>query len=243
MEMIKCTKCGLEKSRECFHKAKSKKSGINTMCIICVKEKQKEYRKNNKVELAKKRESKRDYHNEQALKHYNDNRDAKLVIMKEYRENNPEKIKVGKKRYCDENKDKIREYSKKYFNDNREQILKKNREWNKNNPHIVSWRSILKSYFRRINGRKEGKTIDILGYSAIELKEHIQSLFTDGMSWDNYGEWHIDHIKPVSSFDKDTLPSVVNALTNLQPLWATTREINGVVYEGNLNKYNNERTE
>jgi hypothetical protein len=56
------------------------------------------------------------------------------------------------------------------------------------------------------------------------------------MTWDNYGEWHIDHIKPVSSFDKDTPQSIVNALSNLQPLWATTREINGVVYEGNLNK-------
>ena len=40
------------------------------------------------------------------------------------------------------------------------------------------------------------------------------------MSWDNHGKWHIDHIKPVSKFDKNTLPSIVNALSNLQPLWA-----------------------
>ena len=56
------------------------------------------------------------------------------------------------------------------------------------------------------------------------------------MTWSNHGEWHVDHIKDVSSFSKDTHPSIVNALTNLQPLWATTREINGVIYEGNLNK-------
>ena len=56
------------------------------------------------------------------------------------------------------------------------------------------------------------------------------------MSWDNHGEWHVDHIKDVSTFDPDTPPSVVNALINLRPLWATTREINGVVYEGNLNR-------
>lgn len=56
------------------------------------------------------------------------------------------------------------------------------------------------------------------------------------MSWDNYGDWHIDHIKPVSCFDKTTLPSIVNALENLRPLWATTREIDGVIYEGNLNR-------
>jgi hypothetical protein len=71
-----------------------------------------------------------------------------------------------------------------------------------------------------------------------ELKEHITSLFTDGMSWDNYGEWHIDHIKPLTLFDDNTPIHVVNALSNLQPLWATTREINGVIYEGNLNKLN-----
>ena len=60
----------------------------------------------------------------------------------------------------------------------------------------------------------------MLGYSALELKIHLQNLFTEGMSWDNHGKWHIDHIKPVSKFDKNTLPSIVNALSNLQPLWA-----------------------
>ena len=40
------------------------------------------------------------------------------------------------------------------------------------------------------------------------------------MSWENWGEWHIDRIIPVSKFDEETPPSIVNALTNLQPLWA-----------------------
>ena len=56
------------------------------------------------------------------------------------------------------------------------------------------------------------------------------------MTWENHGEWHIDHIRPVSDFHPDTPISEVCALTNLQPLWATEREINGVMYEGNLNK-------
>jgi len=56
------------------------------------------------------------------------------------------------------------------------------------------------------------------------------------MTWGNHGEWHIDHIKPVITFDPATPSSVVNALSNLQPLWATTREINGVLSLGNLNK-------
>lgn len=56
------------------------------------------------------------------------------------------------------------------------------------------------------------------------------------MSWYNYGEWHIDHIKPVSSFNKETNVDVVCSLSNLQPLWKTTRIINGIIFEGNLNK-------
>ena len=40
------------------------------------------------------------------------------------------------------------------------------------------------------------------------------------MSWDNYGKWHVDHKKPISLFNKNTPAHIVNALSNLQPLWA-----------------------
>lgn len=56
------------------------------------------------------------------------------------------------------------------------------------------------------------------------------------MTWNNHGEWHIDHIKQVFTFSKDTPMNIVNALSNLRPLWATTRIINGVIYYGNLNR-------
>ena len=100
----------------------------------------------------------------------------------------------------------------------------------------MAWRNLLKHTLERLGKTKESKTIDLLGYSALELKEYITSKFTDGMSWDNYGEWHIDHILGVINFDKRTSPNIVNALSNIRPLWATTREINGVIYEGNLNR-------
>lgn len=41
------------------------------------------------------------------------------------------------------------------------------------------------------------------------------------MSWDNYGEWHIDHIKSISKFGDKTNPRLINALCNLQPLWCS----------------------
>lgn len=76
----------------------------------------------------------------------------------------------------------------------------------------------------------------MLGYSSDEMRSHIESKWTPGMSWANYGEWHIDHIRPLSSFPVGEETQVINALSNLQPLWATTRTIEGVCYEGNLNK-------
>lgn len=103
-------------------------------------------------------------------------------------------------------------------------------------PYLMIWRACLKNTLKRLGQNKEGHTIEVLGYSALELKQHIEALFTDGMTWDNWGEWHIDHIKPVSKFNPETPINEVNALSNLQPLWATTREINGIIYKGNLNK-------
>ena len=88
------------------------------------------------------------------------------------------------------------------------------------NPHIYLWRITLRNTLKRIGTNKEGKTIELLGYSASQLKEHIQKQFVDGMSWENWGKWHLDHIRPVSSFDKSEKISIINSLNNLQPLWA-----------------------
>lgn len=60
-----------------------------------------------------------------------------------------------------------------------------------------------------------------LGYSREDLRQHLERQFTDGMSWSNYGEWHIDHIKPQSLFDFTKERDVIDcwSLSNLQPLW------------------------
>lgn len=100
----------------------------------------------------------------------------------------------------------------------------------------IMWRRVLKSSLRRMGKSKEDKTINLLGYSASEFKNHIESLWTDGMCWENYGEWQIDHIIHVNLFPPDTPPRIVNSLVNLRPLWKTNRAINGVEYLGNLNR-------
>ena len=54
------------------------------------------------------------------------------------------------------------------------------------------------------------------------MKQYLESLFTEGMTWDNYGEWHVDHIIPCDFFDLDIYSERKFCFhyTNLQPLWA-----------------------
>jgi len=75
---------------------------------------------------------------------------------------------------------------------------------------------------RNYGKTKLNRTLIELGYSAEDFQFHIESLFKDGMSWENYGfeGWHIDHIKPISAFDSTATIKEINSLDNLQPLWA-----------------------
>ncbi len=72
--------------------------------------------------------------------------------------------------------------------------------------------------------RKSTTWTELVDYSLQDLKEHLESLFLSGMTWENYGEWHIDHVKPISSFDivSDSCDAFKECwnLKNLQPLWA-----------------------
>lgn len=71
----------------------------------------------------------------------------------------------------------------------------------------------------------------IVGYKIGQLKIHLESLFVEGMDWDNYGKWHIDHKKPIISFNYDgpDHPDFKKcwALKNLQPLWAKENDSKG----------------
>ncbi len=100
----------------------------------------------------------------------------------------------------------------------------------------------LKSQFRKclIKDRVMGKYYELLGYTTEDLKKHLQSKFTDGMSWETIGEWHIDHIRPKSWYNLTNNDGSVNehevkkcwSLSNLQPLWATDNTIKSNRWEG-----------
>ena len=128
---------------------------------------------------------------------------------------NCNKLRVGKRRiptlskHIDqlEKRRKVRDCKKEY----------------KSNAVACSMRSML-GYHLRKNGmsKMNKKTFEILGYTTGELKSHLSKLFTKGMSFDNYGDWHVDHITPVSWFDltnKDEFNKCWS-LSNLKPMWA-----------------------
>lgn len=215
----RCPQCDEVKSIDNFGFCKQK--GTKTYCKKCYSENAKNYRDKNKDKS----------------KTYRDkNKDRQKKYNEQYYMNNRDDIKYSSMIYYYNNREYKLEYTKQYNKENREKIKNYRKKRDLENPHIPIWRSILKNTIKRMNKPKSNSTIRMLGYSAEELRYHISSLFTPGMSWENYGEWHIDHIKPVCSFDPKTPVSTVCALSNLQPLWATSREIDGIIYEGNLNK-------
>jgi hypothetical protein len=239
--MKTCSKCKKEKSLSDFFKQKSNKDGYNNICKECCSvywRKPKEEIENGYKRCTKCKEIKKigDFGKKHTLK--SGIRSSCKECDKIYVKNNIEHYKEYSVKYNLKNKEKNKKYREKYFQENKQTIYERKKEYRNKNKHIFAWKSVLRNSLKRMDTHKEGHTINLLGYSAIELKYHLEKQFTNGMTWNNYGEWHIDHIKPVSSFDKDTPVSIVCALDNLQPLWATTREIDGVIYEGNLNKSN-----
>lgn len=68
--------------------------------------------------------------------------------------------------------------------------------------------------------KKGSKSEHILGCEWDFFREYIERQFKDGMSWDNYGKWHLDHIYPISKATSYEMALELNHYTNFQPLWA-----------------------
>ena len=140
-----------------------------------------------------------------------------------------------------------KECTKKTYHDwakrNKERLRVKTAKWRKNNRERAKQICIKADRKRRsdpkgklnftmssnirkaLNGQKGRKSWQkLVGYSLSNLKHHLEKQFEEGMSWDNYGEWHIDHIIPISAFNfykpEDLDFKKCWALINLQPLWA-----------------------
>ena len=154
--------------------------------------------------------------------YYEANRDKYKAQQKIYRAANVDKKKAQQKIYRAANVDKIKAQTKAY----KISIRDKNKERYKTDIQYklsVLLRARFLMALKR--NQKTGSAVRDLGCSIGELQTHLESKFQSGMTWDNHGlyGWHIDHIKPLASFDLTDRAQLLLAChyTNLQPLWAT----------------------
>ena len=210
-----CTKCGVTHpaTPEYFHRYNRLKSGLQLWCKACKKEYRREYRKAN---IEKERQQ-----------------------VDEWRKANPERVQARRKRHFEANRDRERETGKQWARKNTEKIRKSNKKWVMANPEKaceIKRRYTAKSKNRlshsigsRISrslaaGKSGCHWEELVDFTIDGLIAHLESQFQPGMTWDNYGEWHIDHIRPIASFDftsyEDLEFKECWALDNLQPLWA-----------------------
>jgi hypothetical protein len=136
------------------------------------------------------------------------------------------------KNFYIENRDTINEYYSKVYRENKEKINKKRALREKERWHYDSdfkLKKTLRSRFKKAVKEKwrSGSFIETLGCSIQELRKYLESKFQPGMSWDNYGEWEIDHIIPFHSVDLKNWSEVKHVIhySNLQPLWKRDHEI------------------
>jgi hypothetical protein len=155
-------------------------------------------------------------------RYYQANSKKIIEYQEEYRSKNRQKINARQKEYYLNNKDKITTYKSSTRYKKLRQLSRKQRR------RIDQSYRILDNCRRRIHaaivkGYKSKKTQQLLGCSIEFLKTYLEQKFQNGMTWDNYGKWHIDHIRPCSSFNLLIPEEQLLCFNwkNLQPLWAS----------------------
>lgn len=133
---------------------------------------------------------------------------------------------TGKNKASAPRRERFRDKEKKRIDD-RNWYLKKKR------CHKYALSRSMRNMVRRVMGlcdaKRHSTTCQTLGYLPEQLRQRMEYGFLPGMSWDNYGEWHIDHKIPVSLMIErgETRPEIINALSNLQPMWASDNSRKG----------------
>lgn len=195
------------------------------------------------------------------------NPEKKALADKLYAQNNPEKCNATKKRWADANPEKVKESQANYAKNNPEKIKESKRSWERRNPDYRRnyFQRNKKKASTRYNNRyhndlqfrlgdslrkrtrlalryhkKPCSVIKILGCTLGEFQKYIEAKFQPGMTWENWSitGWHLDHIRPLASFDLENLEEFKQAChyTNLQPLWAKDNLSKGAKWEETANE-------
>lgn len=215
------------------HSEMCKARNIRDRAIILVKNKERYARNKTEVLAAQKHYYQRNKERiaEQGRAYRAANRDAIIARRIRYRKNNLAKILDSNRRRYQVLKSEGRQYDWRRANADRARANHRNycKEWLKDGRRRLS-HTIAVLMNRALRQGKDGASWEALvGYTREDLIRHMERQFTKGMTWANYGEWHIDHIVPKSSFKfqtpQDPEFKACWALTNLQPLWGITNMI------------------
>lgn len=178
-------------------------------------------------------------HRDRALSWHYENHAVSTAKSREWKKANPDKVQAYNKahyvenpeyhsdryaKWAAENVERRREYMRGWYDANPVKLKEYNQK-RLSNPKARLENAIRHRIWATIaRGEKNGqRSFQLLGYTVDQLREHLEALFQPGMNWENYGEWHVDHIIPLSSFNYER-PSDIDfgrawALSNLQPLW------------------------
>jgi len=192
---------------------------------------------------------------ERSKVYFEKNKDIIAKKMKDFREKDLEKYNARTRelraKRTPEQKVKYAEYKKRYDIEHKEEIKNKNkisrekgrekrRQYHAkryrtdiNYKLVHNLRSRIKNVYR--GNKKSDKSISLLGCTVSHLRNHIKSLFTEGMTWELFleGKIHVDHVKPCAKFDLSKPEQQKECFNwrNLQPLWAVDNLIKGAKYE------------
>lgn len=207
-----CIKCNQELPLDMFSKDKQKKTGYRKDCRSCNAKIQKKLRDLN---IEERRKVSKTYRAK--------NKDKINSRKKLYRKLNPEAHKIISRRTYRKNLEKIKIRSKMMYQKNKKEIhLKMKIKYHTDIQYrlALNLRRRMHKLIKRSD--RNGSAVRDLGCSLNQFKLYIESKFSEGMSWDNYGKWHLDHIYPISRVDltnRDEFLKIAH-YTNYQPLWA-----------------------
>jgi hypothetical protein len=210
-----CKTCKLEKDTVYFSKNKNSKDNLQPSCKKCMVVSANLWKLNNpeKVKI-----NKVNYYK----KHSVENKEEIKKYASEWRYNNRHKKSEYNKKWVEKNIN----YQKEYREVNKEHISKKYIERLEKDfvfKYSHNIRNLIRGSFKRgCKGvyKKGLKTESILGCSIDFFIEYISNKFKKGMTLQNHGEWHLDHIIPVSSATNEDELIKLNHYTNFQPLWS-----------------------
>lgn len=232
-----CTKCGEDKPLGEFHKASKGYLNRVSQCRDCSKayyaanlerklKKAADYRKRHPDRVAK---AKANWYEKNKVK-------VKQYHAELYARERAERIRKAQDRYWAD-PDRYREWHRNYSRNNRGHLNSACRRRYRENVKFRTREAIRGCLHRTLKMSSRGKrgtTEQLLGYTTEDLICRIEYQFQPGMSWSNHGDWHIDHKIPIARFlDRgETRPHIINALSNLQPMWAEENMRKGARWVG-----------